>query len=60
MDTSIYSIRSRSQVYVSFFEEFSASHGDIVDDEHCFSSPDRRSIGEDHSDFKGHATGMRP
>ena len=60
MDTNIYSIGSRSQVYVSFLEEFPASHGDIVDDKHCFSSPDGRSVGEDHSDFKGHATGMCP
>ena len=51
--TSIYSIISGSQVYDSFFEEFPVSHGDIVDDEHCFSSPDEQSFGEDHSDFKG-------
>ena len=36
------------------------SHGNTVDDEHCFSSLDGRSIREDHSDFKGHATSMRP
>ena len=36
------------------------SHGDIVDDEHCFSSPDGRSVGNDHPDFKGHDMGMRP
>ena len=32
--TSIYNIGSRSQVYSPFLEEFIASHGDIVDDEH--------------------------
>ena len=37
-----------------------ASNGDTVDDEHYFSSLDGRSLGEDHPDFKGHATGMRP
>ena len=36
------------------------SHGDTVDDEHCFSSLDRRSVGEDHLDFRGHVIGMRP
>ena len=36
------------------------SHGNTVDDEHCFSSSDRRSVKEDHLDFRGHATGMRP
>ena len=36
------------------------SHWDIVDDEHCFSSPDERSVEEDHLDFRGHAMGMRP
>ena len=34
-------------------EKFSMSHGDIVDDEHNFSSPDERSIREDHPDFRG-------
>ena len=36
------------------------SHGDTIDDEHCFSSPNGRSIGDDHIDFRGHAMGMRP
>ena len=31
-----------------------------VDDEHCFSSTDRRPIEEDHTGFAGHAAGMRP
>ena len=35
------------------------SHGDTVNDEHYFSSPDGQSIKEDHPDFRGHATGMR-
>ena len=37
--TSIYCIGSGSQVYDSFLEEFPESHGDTIDDEHCFSSP---------------------
>ena len=35
------------------------SHGDTIDDKHCFSSPDRRPDGKDHPDFKGQAMGMR-
>ena len=35
------------------------SHGDIVDDEQCFSSLKEQSVGEDHPNFRGHATGMR-
>ena len=58
--TSIYSIVSGSQVYNSFLEEYPTSHGDTIDDEHCFSSSDERLVGEDHPDFIRHATGMRP
>ena len=36
------------------------SHGDTVDDEHTFSSPDGRSFIEEHPDIRGHATSMRP
>ena len=58
--TSVHSIRSGSQVYDSFLEEFPTSHGDTVDDEHCFSSPDRRLVGEDDPNIRSHALGMRP
>ena len=37
-NTSVHSIILGSQFYGSFMEEFPASHGDIVDDEHSFSS----------------------
>ena len=57
--TSIYSIGSRSQVYGLFLEEFPVSHGDTVDDKHYFSSPDGRSVEEDHPNFRGLATSMR-
>ena len=57
--TIIYSIELGSQVYGSFLEEFPESHGDTVDNEHYFSSSDERSVGKDHLDFRGHATGMR-
>ena len=48
-----------SQVYCSLLEEFPESHGNIVDDEHCFSSTDRQPVRDDHSGFRGHAAGMR-
>ena len=43
-----------------FLGEFPKIHGDTVNDEHRFSSPDRRPIREDHPNVKGHATGTRP
>ena len=36
------------------------SHGDTVDDEHSFLSPNKRLVREDYPDVRGHATGMRP
>ena len=56
----MYCIGSRSQVYGSFLEKVPKSHGDPVDDEHCFSSPNRRSIKEDYPDFRGHVLSMSP
>ena len=44
---SIHSIGLGSQVYDSFLGEFSTSHGDTIDDEHNFSSPDRQLVRED-------------
>ena len=57
---SLYSIGPGSQVYGSFLGEFSASHGNTVDDEHCFSSSNGWLVRVDHPDFRGHATGLRP
>ena len=57
---SLYSIGPGSQVYNSFLEELLASLGDTIDNEHYFSSPDRRSVKEDHPDVRGHAASMRP
>ena len=57
---SIYCIGSGSQVYSSILGEFSVSHGDTVDDKHCFSSLDGRSVREDRLDVRRDATGMRP
>ena len=39
-------------------EKFPESHRNIVDDEHCFSSIDRRLVGEDYTGFRGHAASM--
>ena len=36
------------------------SHGDTVDDEHRFSSPNERSIKEDHPNVRGHDVSVRP
>ena len=57
-NANLYCIGSGSQVYGSFLAEFLEIHGNAVDDEHCFSCIDRRSVREDYPDFRGHATGM--
>ena len=44
---------------LSLFEELPAGHGVTVDDEHNFSSPDGRSVRENHPDVRVHATNMR-
>ena len=58
--SSLHSIRSGSSVYGSVLEEFPEGHGDATFDEYCFSSSDGWSIRADYSDFRGHATSMRP
>ena len=57
---SVHSIGHGSKVYGTLLEEFPEGHGDVVDDEHHFSSTNRWSVREDHTDFKGHATSMCP
>ena len=57
---SLYRIIPGPQVYSSLLEEFPKSHGNTVDNEHCFSSTDTQPIGEDHTGFGRHATGMHP
>ena len=47
-------------IYGSFLGEFPKIHGDMVDDDNCFSSTDGWSVREDYPDFRGHATGMSP
>ena len=43
-----------------FWKSFLVSHGDIIDEEHNFSSPNRQSVRVDLPDVRGHASGMRP
>ena len=57
---SLYIIGLGSEVYSSFLGEVPAIHGDTVDDEHRFSSLDRRSVRKEHLDVGGHAASMRP
>ena len=47
-------------MYDTLLEEFQKDHGDIIDDENNFSSLDRWSVGDDHTDFRGHAACMYP
>ena len=56
----LYSIISGSQVYSSFCREILTSLRDIVDDEHNFSSLDRRSVKKDHPGVRGHAASVCP
>ena len=58
--TSIHSVGQGSQVYDTLLEEFLKGDGDVVDDEHRFSSTYRWSVGEDHTGFSGHAVSMCP
>ena len=57
--TSVHNIGQGSQIHGTLLEEFPEGHGDIVNDEHCVSSINRWSIGEDHKGFRGHAASMR-
>ena len=54
------SILSEQDLYSSFLGKLPTSLGDTIVDEHRFSSPDGRSVREDHPDVRGHAVSMRP
>ena len=58
--SGLHSIGSRSSVYGSVLEEFPEGHGDEAFDEYHFSSSDGWLIRADYSDFRGHATSIRP
>ena len=57
---SLYRIEQGPQNYGTLLKEFPKGHEDTVDDEHYVSSADRWSVGDDHTDFRGHAASMRP
>ena len=57
---SLYHIEPGSQVYGSLLEDFPESHGNTVDNEHCFSSTNRWPIGEDYTGFRGQVVSMCP
>ena len=50
--SSVHSIGQGSQVHDTLLEEFPEGHGNAVDNEHCVSSIDRWSVGEDHTGFR--------
>ena len=58
--SSLYSIIEGSWVYNSFLRELPTNHGDTVNDEHRFASPNGWSIIGDHLDVRGHVESMRP
>ena len=58
MPVSIVSDRD-PRITTHFWKSFQKAMGAQLK-EHCVSSEDRWSIGEDHIDFKGHVASMRP
>ena len=57
---SVFIISESDPRFTTLLEEFLKGHGDTVDDEHNISSSDRWSVGEDHTDFRGHVVCMCP
>ena len=45
---------------IYFLKSFQKAMGTQFDYEHCVSSEDKWTVGEDHIDFRGHATSMCP
>ena len=52
-------VSDRDPRFMSHLEEL-LKGGDVVDNEHCISSTNRWSVGEDNTYFRGHVTSMRP
>ena len=57
---SIHSVGQRLEVYGTLLEELPKGSGDTIDHEYSFPPSDRWSVGEDHTNFIGHAEDMRP
>ena len=55
----IRSVGQIRKIYDALLEEFPKGYGDAADDEHHFPPIDRWSVGEDHTDIRGHAASMR-
>ena len=53
-------VSDRDPRFTTLLEELPEGHGDTIDYEHCISSADRWSVGEDHTNFRGHAMSMCP
>ena len=59
MECQSLSYRTGIQGLRHTFRRVPKGYGDIFDDEHCVSSADRWSVGEDHTDFRGYVASMR-
>ena len=57
---SIHSVGQRPEVYNALLEELLKGYEDTADHEYNLPLIDRWSVGEDHTDFRGHAASMRP
>ena len=60
LSASLYHIELGSQFYSSLLEDFLERYGNIVDDEHCFSSTDKWLLEKDYTGFRGHVASMFP
>ena len=57
---SIHSVRKRSRFYGTLLEEIPKGHGGTINHEYSLPPIDRRSVREDHTGVRGHATSMCP
>ena len=57
---SVSIVSDRDPRFTALLEEFLESHGDIVDDEHNFSSSDGQPVREDYTGFRRHAASLCP
>ena len=58
--SNVHSVEQGSQIYNTLLEKLPKGYGDAGDYEHCISSVDKWPVGEEHTDFRGHAVSMRP
>ena len=60
MECQYHSVGQRPEIYSALLEELPKGYRDAVDDEYRLPPIDRWSVGEDHTDVRGHAASMRP